>query len=377
MRRAITRRRLASNTGARAAFPRGYCLFTSSTQAPAAAAATAPADPRPRYSGITTFLRCPHVDLLGRGDPKAAAAAAAEVDIGIVGVPYDGGVTNRPGARFGPREVRAQSVGNVRRVNQATGVAPLDGELRVADVGDAFVSKPYELESAHAEIEAHFQTLAEAGVRALAVGGDHSISLPILRALSHRSDIGGEPVGMVHIDAHCDTGDNYGGSRFHHGAPFKVAVDEGILDPARTIQIGIRGTLNHQDMWSFSHTSGMRVMYVDECQDVAHVLREIRAVVGNTGRPTYISFDIDSLDPAFAPGTGTPEIGGLTSLQAQQILRGLCDPDLNLNVVGADCVEVSPPDDVGIGITALAGANITFELLCVLHESMMRQRRLG
>ena len=292
------------------------------------------------------------------------------IDIGIVGVPYDGGVTNRPGARFGPREVRSQSVGNVRRVNQATGVAPMDGKLRVADVGDAFVSKPYALETAHDEIEEHFRTLADADVLPLAVGGDHSISLPILRALSQFCN---EPIGLIHIDAHCDTGDNYGGSRFHHGAPFKVAVDEGILDPARTIQIGIRGTLNDPDMWSFSHTSGMRVMYVDECQDVDHVLREVRAIVGNTGRPTYISFDIDSLDPAYAPGTGTPEIGGLTSLQAQQILRGLCDPELNLNAVGADCVEVSPPDDVG-GITALAGANITFELLCVLHESAMRQK---
>ena len=324
-------------------------------------ASTAAADPRPRYTGIVTFLRCPHVEMQD-------VESLRKVDIGIVGVPYDGGVTNRPGARFGPREVRSQSVGNVRRVNQATGVAPLDGTLHVADMGDAFVSKPYELKTAHAEIEAHFRALADADVLALAVGGDHSVSLPILRALSKT-----EPIGMIHIDAHCDTGDNYGGSRFHHGAPFKVAVDEGILDPSRTIQIGIRGTMNNADMWKFSHTSGMRVMYVDECQDVDHVLSEIRAVVGNTGRPTYISFDIDSLDPAFAPGTGTPEIGGLTSLQAQQILRGLCDPDLNLNVVGADLVEVSPPDDVG-GITALAGANITFELLCVVHESMMRQQ---
>ena len=202
----------------------------------------------------------------------------------------------------------------------------------------------------------------------LAVGGDHSVTLPILRALADKHET---PLGLIHIDAHCDTGDGYGGSRFHHGAPFKVAVDEGILDPKRTIQIGIRGTLNNPDMWSFSYESGMTVLPIDECQDVPNVLREIKSVIGTSGMPTYISFDIDSLDPAFAPGTGTPEIGGLTPLQAQQIIRGLGDKALNLNLVGADCVEVSPPDDVG-SLTSLAGANIVFELLCVLRESFFR-----
>jgi len=319
----------------------------------------------PRYSGPTSFLRAPTVDM------HAADSNLAYVDIAMVGVPYDGGVTNRPGARYGPRGVRDAGTSNVRRVNQATGVNPfeMDG-ISIADVGDIFAEHPFELNAAHADIEAGFSQIATAGATALAVGGDHSVTLPILRALANSASLKSPksskpPLGLIHIDAHADTGDNYAGSRFHHGAPFKIAVDERLIDPQRTIQIGIRGTLNDPDMWAFSHDSGMRVVYMDEFAELGPAAAAVlaREVVGE-GLPCYVSFDIDALDPAYAPGTGTPEIGGLTSLQAQQLIRGLA----GLDVVGADLVEVSPQYDAN-DITALAGANLLFELLCVVAQA--------
>jgi guanidinopropionase len=302
------------------------------------------ADPqmRPRYTGIPTFFRTRYAETL------------EGVDIGVVGVPFDGGVTHRTGARHGPREMRQQSA-LMRRFNQATQVAPFD-LARVADLGDAWVERPFVLEDAHAEIGAVFDTIVGAGVVPLSIGGDHSISLPILRAVGR-----GRPVGMVHVDAHCDTGDDYLGSRFHHGAPFRRAVDEGLIDPRRVIQIGIRGTLNVPDMWAFSHSSGMRVMYIEEFADRgwAFAAEEARRIVGDG--PTYFSFDIDALDPAFAPGTGTPVPGGLASWQALELIRGLSP----LNLVGMDIVEVSPPFD-NAEITALAAAHLAHDWLCVL-----------
>ncbi len=300
---------------------------------------------RPRYVGIPTFFRAPLKEDLD------------EVDIGIVGVPYDGGVTSRPGARHGPREVRNSST-MVRMINQATGIAPHE-LCRVADIGDAWVPSPFELTGSHDSIQQAFARIHERGIAPLAVGGDHSISLPILRAIAADG-----PVGMIHIDAHCDTGDDYMGSRFHHGAPFSRAVEEGLLDAKRTVQIGIRGSINDRDLWKFSHDSGMRVIYMEEFYrlGVDKVLAEAREIVGSG--PVYISFDIDSLDPAYAPGTGTPEIGGLTTLEAQLLIRG-CQ---GLNLVGADLVEVSPAFD-SADITSLAGANLLFELLCVLSDA--------
>lgn len=300
---------------------------------------------RPRYVGVPTFFRSPlKEDLDG-------------VDIGIVGVPFDGGVTSRPGARHGPREVRNSST-MVRMINQATGIAPHE-LCRVADIGDAWVPSPFELTGSHNSIQQAFGRIHARGIMPLAVGGDHSISLPILRAIAADG-----PVGMIHIDAHCDTGDDYMGSRFHHGAPFSRAVEEGLLDANRTVQIGIRGSINDRDLWKFSHDSGMRVVYMEEFYrlGVDKVLAEARNIVGNG--PVYISFDIDSLDPAYAPGTGTPEIGGLTTLEAQLLIRG-CQ---GLNLIGADLVEVSPAFDAA-DITALAGANLLFELLCVLSDA--------
>ena len=309
------------------------------------------ADPqqRPRFTGIPTFFRAPAAD-----DP-------GEVDIGVIGVPFDLGVTNRPGARHGPRAVRDQS-SLTRRINTATGVAPFD-LARVRDLGDCWIEQPYELVGALGEIEAFFRTVVAAGATPLAVGGDHSMSLPILRAVA-----AGGPVGMVHIDAHCDTGDDYSGSRYHHGAPFRRAVEEGLLDPARVIQVGIRGHSNVPGgLWGYSVESGMRVLPMDELHDRGWrwAVEEARRVVGEG--PVYVSFDIDSLDPVFAPGTGTPEAGGLSAIDALRIVRGLT----GINAVGADLVEVSPPFDVG-GLTAFHGAAILFELLCVLADARAR-----
>ncbi|MEJ1976103.1 MAG: agmatinase [Acetobacteraceae bacterium] len=303
------------------------------------------ADPQvqPRYTGIPTFFRVPYEQDL------------TKVDIGVIGVPFDGGVTNRAGTRHGPREVRNQS-SLVRKVNMATLVQPF-ATLRVRDLGDAWIEEPYVLETALAEIETFYRRVVSAGVTPLSVGGDHSITLPILRAVASSG-----PVGMVHIDAHCDTGDDYMGSRFHHGAPFRRAVEEGLLDPKRVIQIGIRGHANAAGgLWTFSEQSGMRILPMDELQDRGWrwAVEEAKRVVGDA--PAYLSFDIDSLDPVYAPGTGTPEAGGISMIEAMRIVRSLT----GLRFVGGDVVEVSPPFDVG-GLTAFHGASMLFEILCVL-----------
>lgn len=297
---------------------------------------------QPRYVGIPTFFRAPHTQDL------------SAVDIGLIGVPFDGGVTNRPGARHGPREVRNQS-SLLRPINTATGAQPF-GDLRIRDLGDCWIEDPYSLAGALSEIEAFYRQVVAAGVTPVTVGGDHSIAWPILRAVA-----AGGPVGMVHIDAHGDTGDDYMGSRIHHGTPFRRAVEDGLLDPTRVIQIGLRGTSTVPgSLWEFSDSSGMRVMPMDELHDRGWrwAVEEARRVVG--AGPCYLSFDIDSLDPAWAPGTGTPEAGGLSMIEAQRIVRGL----MGLDVVGADVVEVSPPFDVG-GLTAFHGASMLFEILCV------------
>ena len=306
------------------------------------------ADPQtqPRYTGIPTFFRTPYTqDLVG-------------VDVGLIGVPFDGGVTNRSGTRHGPREVRNQS--SLLRKISATGVAPFH-DLIIRDLGDAWIEEPFNLEAALEEIATFFRRVVAAGVTPVSVGGDHSISLPILRAVAK------QPVGMVHIDAHCDTGDDYMGSRFHHGAPFRRAVEEGLLDPKRVIQIGIRGTTNDPaGLWRFSNESGMRVLTMDEFHDRGwrFALEEAKRIIGD--EPAYLSFDIDSLDPVYAPGTGTPEAGGISTIEAMRLVRGLT----GRNFVGADLVEVSPPFDVG-NLTSFHGASILFELLCVVAAAKL------
>ena len=310
------------------------------------------ADPqvRPRYTGLPSFMRAPYQEEL------------SGVDIGLIGIPFDGGVTNRPGARHGPREIRNQS-SLMRKVHQATGLAPFD-LCRVADLGDAWVEKPFELEGALNEIAGFYEKVHAAGIVPISAGGDHSVTLPVFRGIARE-----RPIGMVHFDAHCDTGDDYLGSKFHHGSPFRRAVEEGLLDPKRTIQIGIRGPLNDPDIWKFSHATGMRVVYMEELYErgVRAIVAEARRVVGDG--PTYISFDVDGLDPVYAPGTGTPEVGGFTSLEAQIMIRGL----QGLNLVGGDVVEVAPPFDPS-GNTALVGASMMFEILCAVADAVAARR---
>jgi guanidinopropionase len=300
----------------------------------------------PRFSGVPTLMRAPFVE------------GPSELDIALIGVPFDGGCENRPGTRHGPREIRNMST-FMRNIHHVTRVNPFQ-LCRIADVGDVPIPHMFDLETAHVDIHKFFRSVVESGAVPLSVGGDHSISLPILRAVG-----ASKPVGLVHFDAHTDTCDEELGHRFTHGTPFRRAVEDGLLDPTRTLQIGIRGAADSVEGWDYSAESGMRVIFMEEftAMGVDAVITEVRRVVGDT--PTYVSFDIDCLDPAFAPGTGTPEVGGMTTVEAQALLRGLN----GLNLVGADVVEVSPPFDPS-GNTALVGATMLYEMLCVVAEAV-------
>jgi guanidinopropionase len=299
----------------------------------------------PRYAEIATFMRAPFADSL------------AGIDIGLIGVPTDLGVTNRPGARHGPREIRNAS-SLMRTFNLSLGMSPYE-LCRIADLGDVRLPHKYDLEMQVAEIEAYYRKVKAAGVIPVTAGGDHSITYPIFKALAADG-----PIGMVHIDAHTDTWAEFGGSKFTHGAPFRNAVQDGLLDPKRTIQIGIRGGQNTLDGIEFSRDHGMRVVFIEEFATlgVERVIEEARRVVGDG--PTYISFDVDGLDPVYAPGTGTPEIGGITTREAQRLLHGL----RGLNFMGGDVVEVAPPYDQ-TGNTALVGASLMFEILCLIADA--------
>lgn len=302
----------------------------------------------PRFAGIATFMRLPHV----------APEDADEVDIGLVGVPWDGGTTNRAGARHGPRQIRDLST-MARNAHHATGVMPFE-LCKCADLGDSPVN-PVDIEDTLVRIERYFDVLVQQGIVPLSAGGDHLVTLPIMRALCRD-----KAVGMVHFDAHTDTLDRYfGESKYTHGTPFRRAIEEGLLDPERTVQIGIRGALysNHDKDWGLEQ--GIRVIEIEECHDLGidGVIAEARRVVGRG--PTYLSFDVDALDPVYAPGTGTPEIGGLTTYDAQQMIRGM----RGLNLVGGDVVEVSPPFDMS-GNTALVAVTMMFEILCLLAENV-------
>jgi agmatinase len=302
------------------------------------------------YAGIATFFRAPF-----RDDWR-------QIDLALVGLPSDAGVTQRPGTRHGPREVRNQSC-CVLPFNPLTRVAPFE-LARVADVGDVPIASPFNLERVVADIHAFYQRLRQAGVVPITAGGDHSITYPILKALGAV-----RPVGLVHIDAHLDTATQVAGSTVQHCSPFYNAVRDGVLDPRRTVSIGIRDS--YSPFQSFSQESGMTVIDIDRFYElgVKGTLAEARRVVGDG--PVYVTFDIDSLDPAFAPGTGVPVVGGLTSYEGKKLVQGL----RGLDVIGADVVEVSPPFDTG-GITALAGAQMMFELFCVAAEAFTR-RSLG
>jgi guanidinopropionase len=291
----------------------------------------------PRFAGIATFMRLPYLS-----QPEG-------VDIGLIGVPWDGGTTNRAGARHGPRQIRDLST-MVRNVHHVSGIKPFE-LCNCADLGDTPVQR----------IEDFFARVHEAGVVPLSAGGDHLVTLPIMRAIAKD-----RPLGMVHFDAHTDTWDRYFGDQIYtHGTPFRRAIEEGLLDPKRTVQIGIRGGLYGEADNQWGLEQGIRVITIEEFYELglAAVIAEARRVVGEG--PTYISFDVDGLDPVYAPGTGTPEIGGFSTFEAQQMLRGLGGLDL----IGGDVVEVAPPFDPS-GNTALVGATLMFEILCLLAEAV-------
>lgn len=303
----------------------------------------------PRFAGHATFMRLP------------AVASAEGLDVALLGIPWDGGTTNRAGARHGPREVRNQS-SLIRRVHPVTGIAPYE-RLAVADVGDLAV-QPIDPAAALRQIEEGIARICAQGALPLSVGGDHLTTLPVLRAI-RKADPARGPLGLVQFDAHSDTADRYfGDNPYTHGTPFRRAIEEGVLDPRRMAQIGIRGSVYAPDEHQWARDPGVRIITIEE---FAHrgpdaVMAEVRALMA--GAPAYVTFDIDGIDPSMAPGTGTPEIGGFTTREAQAMLRGLA----GLHIVGADVVEVSPPFDIG-GITALTGATVLFELLCVLAEN--------
>ena len=302
----------------------------------------------PRFGGPATMMRLP------------SATSPEGLDAAFIGVPLDTGTSHRPGARFGPRQIRAESA-LLRPYNMATGAAPFD-TLQVADLGDVPINT-YSIEKSLPIITGFYERVLAAGCRPLTMGGDHTIALPILRAVAACHG----PVALVHVDAHADVNDEMFGERIAHGTPFRRAVEEGLLRNDRVWQIGLRGSGYAADDFDWPRSQGFTIVPAHEVwwTSLAPLMAEVRAKIGGT--PVYLSFDIDGIDPACAGGTGTPEVGGLTVPQAPDATRGRrC-----LNLVGADLVEVSPPYDLS-GNTALLGANLLFEMLCVLPGVALR-----
>jgi guanidinobutyrase len=296
----------------------------------------------PRFGGPATMMRLP------------AADSSSELDACFVGVPLDIGTSNRSGARFGPRQIRAESA-LLRPYNMATRAAPFDS-LQVADLGDVAINT-FNLQNSISLIESAYREILSNQCIPLTLGGDHTIVLPILRAMQGTHG----PVALVHVDAHADINDEMFGEKITHGTPFRRAVEEGLLICDKVVQIGLRGTGYSADDFDWPVEQGFRIATAEECwyKSLSPLMEEVRQMVGDA--PVYISFDIDGLDPSFAPGTGTPEIGGLTIAQGLEIIRGC----RSLNIVGCDLVEVSPPYDVS-GNTSLTAANLLYEMLCVL-----------
>ena len=308
----------------------------------------------PRFAGVPSFMRLP---VVLPDDPRLS-----DVDIGLIGVPWDAGTTNRPGPRHGPRQMRDYST-MIRRINPATGVDPF-ARANCADLGDVGPN-PADLHDSMNRISEFFAAVKAAGVTPMSIGGDHLCSLPILRGLAADG-----PVAMIHFDAHTDLFESYfGGFKYTHGTPFRRAIEEGLLDPKKVVQIGIRGTMYDGEDLEFGRSVGVRIIPIEElfARGITDVMAEARDIVGDT--PTYCSYDIDFIDPSFAPGTGTPEIGGPNSFQAQQVVRELA----GVNLIGADLVEVSPPFDPSGG-TAWLGISIVFELMCVLAQAIEARR---
>lgn len=296
----------------------------------------------PRFAGPGTMMRLP------------AKEDASNLDACFIGIPLDVGTSNRPGTRFGPKQIRAESV-MLRPYNMWTRAAPFDS-LHVADIGDVPINT-FDLKDSVRRITAFYDEVLNHDVVPLTLGGDHTLTLPVLRSMAKKHG----PVGLIHVDAHADINDHMFGEKIAHGTPFRRAVEEGLIDPHRTYQIGLRGTGYTAEDFDWARDKGFNVTQAEELwhRSAAPLITQINKDLGDG--PVYLSFDIDSLDPAYAPGTGTPEIGGLTSVQAIEIIRGC----RGLNLVGCDLVEVSPPYDPQ-GNTALLAANLLFEMLCVL-----------
>ena len=296
----------------------------------------------PRFAQPATFMRLPYVE-----DPRG-------LDVAVVGVPYDGGTSYRPGTRYGPREIRNQS-SLIRPYSYFQKISPF-AQLNVADVGD-IDAPPVSIEKCYAVVEDRIGAIADAGATPLVIGGDHSISLPVLRALAKRHG----PLALVQCDAHIDTWDEYFGGKYFHGTPFRRAIEEHLIDGRRFVQVGIRGPMYGEEDFDFHREHGITMIDIEHVatRGLESIVEQIHDIA--TG-PVYMTFDIDSVDPAFAPGTGTPEVGGLSSHDAQRLVRGLA----GLPLVGGDIVEVSPLYDGPGQITALLAANLMFEFLCVL-----------
>jgi guanidinobutyrase len=294
----------------------------------------------PRFGGPATFMRLPSTD--------------GPLDVAIVGVPLDIGASNRAGARFGPRAIRAESC-LLRPHNMITGDAPFD-RLSIGDKGDVALNT-FNLRDSVDIITEHYRELSATVARPLSLGGDHTITYPILRALAERHG----PMGLVHVDAHADVNVSMFGERITHGSWLRHAIADGFVDPTRVVQIGLRGTGYAPEDFDWVRSLGGRVVTADQCSftSLVPLMAEVREQLG--AGVCYLSFDIDGLDPAFAPGTGTPEVGGLTSGQGLEIVRGCA----GLHLVGADVVEVAPAYDTS-GNTALLGANIAYEILCAM-----------
>ncbi|MGB5558282.1 MAG: agmatinase [Paracoccaceae bacterium] len=302
----------------------------------------------PRFAGPNTFMRLP------------TAATAEGLDVAFVGVPMDIGTSWRSGTRFGPKAIRAESA-MLRPYNMGTGAAPFDS-LNCADIGDVAINT-FDLKDSVARITTAYEAILAHGAVPMTMGGDHTLTLPILRAIANKHG----PVGLIHIDAHADINVHMFGEKIAHGTPFRRAYEEGLIDPSRVWQVGLRGTGYTAEDFNEARGWGFQVVQAEEVwhKSLAPLAERIRAAIG--AGPVYISFDIDSLDPAFAPGTGTPEIAGLTTPQAVELIRGLW----GLDIVGCDLVEVSPPYDPS-GNTALTGANLLYEMLCILPGVVRR-----
>jgi guanidinobutyrase len=303
----------------------------------------------PRFAGHTSFFRLP------------VQSDATGLDVALLGMPVDIGTSNRSGSRFGPRQIRTESV-LVRPYGMATQAAPFDS-FQVADIGDVAVN-PYNLLKTVEAIELAVDKIVEAGAKPISVGGDHTCTLPILRSLAKKHG----SMALIHVDAHADTNDEMFGEKVAHGTVFRRAIEENLIDTKKMFQIGLRATGYAEDDFDWSRGQGATVITAEECwyKSLVPTMEQIRETIG-PDTPAYLTFDIDGLDPSVAPGTGTPEPGGLSSSQGLEVIRGC----YGLNLVGCDLMEVSPPYDTS-GNTSLLGANLIFEMLCSLPGCIRR-----